>query len=816
MKRLFNLMLVILLIVLITSISSAQIPRTISFQGILTDTLGNPVGDGQWAINFRLYDAEAGGNQLWAEAKVHQTKRGLFSTNLGDVIPFGASVIFDKPYWLALQAGGQPEMLPRIPLTAVGYSFNSLKSDTAIVASTIPDGIVTESKILDNTVSSAKIVDGTITSSDLADASISSEKIAPDQVVKSLNGLRNQVYLSAVGGATVNSSNDTIYINAGSGGGGTGIQGVQNTNNTLTITDPNGPTATVNLKVPLSLSDSIMNTTFERGVFKASNFGSASAIYGVQTGSGKAIYGLGTGTGRAGVFTIDNASNTQVALTGQTDGSGTAVYGLGTGTGKAGQFTINNASNAQVALTGQTNGSGTAVYGYQTGTGMASHLQISNSSNNMPVIRAETNGSGVPLYAYQTGLGMGAHIHVNNASNNANALYVQTVGNGNGIYSRVGGTGDAVYAYHTGSGDGIYANHAGSGNAIYGRAGTGRAGYFHIASGTNNNPAVLCETYGDGEGLYARARGGGSSITGYTSESASRAGWFEIANAANANSALVGKTSGSGNAIAGQNFGSGRAGLFQIDNAANSAHAMYVTTNGTGRAGYFRQLNPASTAHALYVGHVNANARALSVDGQCYIEGYTYINDNLIVNGTVGKAGGTFKIDHPLDPENKYLYHSFVESPDMMNIYNGNITLNDKGEAVVQLPDWFGALNKEFRYQLTAIGAPGPNLFVASEVDNNQFKISGGTSGMKVSWQVTGIRKDAWAEKNRFRTEEDKTGEERGRYLHPEVFGKTREEGIGALKMPKPSNETMMDEENLSSPKPPALDQKAPPQSDQE
>lgn len=130
-KHLFNLMLVILLVVLITSISSAQIPRTISFQGILTDTLGNPVDDGQWAINFRLFDAEAEGNQLWAESKVHQTKRGLFSTSLGDVTPFGASVKFDKPYWLALQAGGQPEMTPRIPLTAVGYSIKSITADTA-------------------------------------------------------------------------------------------------------------------------------------------------------------------------------------------------------------------------------------------------------------------------------------------------------------------------------------------------------------------------------------------------------------------------------------------------------------------------------------------------------------------------------------------------------------------------------------------------------------------------------------------------------------------------------------------------------------
>jgi hypothetical protein len=152
----------------------------------------------------------------------------------------------------------------------------------------------------------------------------------------------------------------------------------------------------------------------------------------------------------------------------------------------------------------------------------------------------------------------------------------------------------------------------------------------------------------------------------------------------------------------------------------------------------------------------------------------------------------------------------------MMNVYNGNIILNETGEAVVQLPDWFGALNREFRYQLTAIGAPGPDLFVASEVENNQFKISGGASGMKVSWQVTGIRKDAWAEKNRIKTEVEKTGDERGRYLHPEVFGKTRKQGIGALNASKPSEETMMDDETYSPSQPPGYDRKATPPADPE
>jgi hypothetical protein len=155
-----------------------------------------------------------------------------------------------------------------------------------------------------------------------------------------------------------------------------------------------------------------------------------------------------------------------------------------------------------------------------------------------------------------------------------------------------------------------------------------------------------------------------------------------------------------------------------------------------------------------------------------------YFVGNVSVSGSVSKSSGSFKIDHPLDPENKYLYHSFVESPDMMNIYNGNVTLNSNGEAVVQLPDYFEALNMEFRYQLTPIGAPGPNIYIAEEISGNTFKIAGGTSGMKVSWQVTGIRNDPYAQENRIEVEVDKNTDEKGKYLHPILYGKSIKSGI--------------------------------------
>jgi hypothetical protein len=153
---------------------------------------------------------------------------------------------------------------------------------------------------------------------------------------------------------------------------------------------------------------------------------------------------------------------------------------------------------------------------------------------------------------------------------------------------------------------------------------------------------------------------------------------------------------------------------------------------------------------------------------------------DVAVPGDIDVTGAKhFKIDDPLDPANKYLYHTSVESPDMMNIYNGTTVLDSKGEAEIQLPVWFQALNRDFRYQLSCIGGFAP-VYVAQEIENNAFRIAGGTSGLKVSWQVTGIRRDAYAQAHPSPVEVDKPAGERGHYLRPELFGAPQDKAIGA------------------------------------
>ena len=161
-----------------------------------------------------------------------------------------------------------------------------------------------------------------------------------------------------------------------------------------------------------------------------------------------------------------------------------------------------------------------------------------------------------------------------------------------------------------------------------------------------------------------------------------------------------------------------------------------------------------------------------------------YFLGNVNVNGNLSKSGGSFKIDHPLDPANKYLYHSFVESPDMMNIYNGNVVTDANGEAIVPLPEWFETLNRDFRYQLTVVGQFAQAI-VASKVANNQFSIKTDKPNVEVSWQVTGIRQDPWANAHRIPVEEQKDARERGHYIHPELYGAPEEASIAWARHPE-------------------------------
>lgn len=175
----------------------------------------------------------------------------------------------------------------------------------------------------------------------------------------------------------------------------------------------------------------------------------------------------------------------------------------------------------------------------------------------------------------------------------------------------------------------------------------------------------------------------------------------------------------------------------------------------------------------LGINYNSNSGNQLSVDGNSDFTGDVTITGNLTVTGTLAKGGGTFKIDHPLNPKNQYLVHSFVESPDMMNIYSGNATTDNRGFVTVTLPAYFEAANKDFRYQLTTIGSFAQAI-IKEKVSGNKFVIQTSTPNVEVSWQITAVRADKFANENRIVPEEEK--EFKGTYLHPELYGAGKEQ----------------------------------------
>ena len=340
----------------------------------------------------------------------------------------------------------------------------------------------------------------------------------------------------------------------------------------------------------------------------------------------------------------------------------------------------------------------------------------------------------------------------------------------------------------SGNAYGLYAR----GDALDTGTGTGRGGYFYgrggSASGTAYGTQHYAYAYGASPayGVYSDADGGTTTGREWAFYGLGDGYFSGKVGIGTSTPTLALEVRGSAESYLGYflntNANGNAGGITAIGDAHSSVNGLayggYFIAYGGSDGGAFGTVALASANGSNNAYGIYTNATGGSTTGHEYA---LYGFGDGYISGILTKGGGGFKIDHPLDPENKYLYHSFVESPDMMNVYNGNVVLDENGEATVTLPDWFETLNRDFRYQLTPIGAPGPNLYIAQKIANNYFRIAGGQAGIEVSWQVTGIRQDAFANANRIPVEEDKQGTEVGTYLHPEAFGLTQDRSLAKV-----------------------------------
>lgn len=462
---------------------------------------------------------------------------------------------------------------------------------------------------------------------------------------------------------------------------------------------------------------------------------SANGTVTCQSGAGGGtITGVTAGAGLTGGGTSGNvaiAVATPFVLTG-TAGPQLSVTNAAGATGSAAQFQNLSASDAAATISVTTNGTGYAVDGSSPsgvgvhGSGLQAGVQgNSGASSGYGVLGVDAAGIGVygsgfvaGVEGISTGLGSGVIGNTNTSG------YYGVYGNnpvGVGVFG--GGTTGVSGTGTSASGYGVYGSNP-SNSGVYG---TGTYG-----------------VYGNGSsyGVFGKA------TTGLRGESTSTSGYGVFGY----DSASSGSTRG----VYGQADAAGITGGHGVEGYSGSGVGVYGATS-SGWAGYF-DGNVSISKFAQVFGNFDHEGNLATFQNQVWIY------------GTLSKPAGSFKIDDPLDPANKYLYHSFVESPDMKNIYDGVATLDARGEAWVDLPDYFEALNQEFRYQLTALGRSAPSLYIADEVSGNRFHIAGGGGGQRVSWQVTGTRHDAYAQAHRIPNEVEKTGDERGKYIYPELF----------------------------------------------
>tara|TARA_E500000318_G_scaffold1676_7_gene2287 strand:+ start:47307 stop:48986 length:1680 start_codon:yes stop_codon:yes gene_type:complete len=355
-----------------------------------------------------------------------------------------------------------------------------------------------------------------------------------------------------------------------------------------------------------------------------------------------------------------------------------------------------------------------------------------------------------------------------------------------GVYGENRGEGTAgfgVYGTHAGEGYGVYGRSEGDGYGVFGTAPSGFGLYGTSQTGTG----IYGFTNTGAEALHARTANGDRAVFADNTNSGTEA---YLATEMYGLEAYNIDTPGTGTGLYAEG---GQIGIEAVADAIGDGGGMLTRIGVNARAGgptvignefygvYTRAEAPviegANTAYGIYTsaqtGDMFNTAYGMysDVSGPAGVKFAGYFQGDVHIAGTLSKSSGSFKIDHPLEPENKYLSHSFVESPDMTNIYHGVETLDASGGAVVALPGYFEALNRDFRYQLTAIGAPMPNLYIASEISSNQFVIAGGVPNAKVSWEVMGVRQDPSAIENPIIVEEEKPDRHKGKYLDPAAFG---------------------------------------------
>jgi len=364
------------------------------------------------------------------------------------------------------------------------------------------------------------------------------------------------------------------------------------------------------------------------------------------------------------------------------------------------------------------------------------------------------NSRGIVALSYGTNsnaiYGSGAFVGVHGAGqygvfgNSSTGIGIGVYGQGSyrGVSGQVLGAGNAgVYGEHGSDGPGVRGRAWGSsGVGVLGQGNTGVRGEgdqsdgVYGTTGSGSAAGVSGQNTGSGFGVYA------SSVSGYGIQAS--AGGF---------AAVFG--SGSVNGVYGLSWNNGASGVYGVNNGTGWGVYGTVGTSGTAVAG----VNPDPAGYGMY----------------CH--------GRLTATGTK-----LFQIDHPFDPENKYLNHFCTEGAEPLNVYSSTVRTDDKGYATVALPDYFAEINRDPRVQLTVVDDSDDFVFakVTRKVEGCQFTLRTSKPNVEVFWRVEAVRNDNWVRTHGFAAEEEKPAARKGTYVNPEFYGKSKE--LGQSYVPPP------------------------------
>ncbi|HEX4876130.1 MAG TPA: hypothetical protein VFV31_05620 [Chitinophagaceae bacterium] len=655
------------------------------------------------------------------------------------------------------------------------------------------------------------------------------------------------VYGFTPGGIGVNGASNTGFGLYGSSNSGTGLFGTSNTGSAGIFNNTNAANATSTLVASTVGTGSAAafdvnntaSTAFALNV-TSNGAGASRTIRAINSGLGSVLElainnaansnnvfsSTQTGTGRSGLIQIVNAANSNNALEVFTNGTGWAANILsGNATPKALrtqgglQFTgIGEAANR--LLTSDATGNATwqtaAAVGVVTGSGTVNFVpKWTPSTTSLGNSLIFDDGSSVAVgtttpthrftvnHAGSTGIGINSTsgfsvVDINAASGDAALRFASAGVNQWNIRNQPGV--NNLQFFELGGGGERMAIYDGTGNiAIGGSTGAYRLDILHGGStGILNKSSASFSTIDiDAASGDAALRFANAGVNQWNIRNRPGDDYLEIFELGGGGSRVV-IQDGTGNVGIGQVVSpsykldvlhGGSTGLrvqssasfSVIDIDANSGDAALRFVKA-GANQWNTRNNPGTDDYQIF--ELGGGGERLRIENTT---GRVVVSNDLHVAGTLSKAAGAFKIDHPLDPENKYLWHSFVESPDMMNIYNGNIVTDATGKASVDLPDYFQSLNIEYRYQLTVIGSFAQAI-ISKEVANNKFEIATSQPNVKVSWQITGIRNDAFAQKHRIPNSVEKEAVNKGKYLNPDVYNQPVTKTIGYTPDPEESS----------------------------